>query len=308
MRTDVTGPTGLPRDVSRDRVTLFDRARPVLALSVMLLIVPLAAARQALAVTSKLGPPLAVNAHGGPAQFAGDEQDMGVETPLSPVLPNASSMLLTPDAETPGGGQWTCNDPWDPVANEAGGVMIGNCMSGTVENRTVYSGYDATIGGYFFGGYVSGSYGGCGWLRSPETTWVPNSKTYTGCSTPDTLYGQVGAFYNSSSYHFGTAWTTTNTCTVYANAHPWLSTPVIADPIPTALPGGTTVYWRYATGQAGGGPSIDGVYHDYWIAIETSAQSNGFPMGWVFAPYHACFGTTTPPPGPGNDWIPPAGV
>lgn len=266
------------------------------------------------ALASASGLPTRAAGHGGPAQFTSGDLYTTTTTPMTPVLPIAPLGGITPNlAVHDGGGQWTCNDPRDVIANKAAGVLIGNCLQGTVENRSQYSDPDANLIRYY-GGYVSGSFGGCGWLRDSGTTFRDGTN-YSGCgpngSPNDTLYGAIGYFYNSSSDNFGTQTYTQNPgCHLYGNAHPWLSTPTITDLVPgAALPAGTPVFWRYAVGKSGVGLSPDGVTGEDWIALYTSYAPPGYgPIGWAFAPYHGCFNTANLPNGTGGYWFPPAGV
>jgi hypothetical protein len=215
---------------------------------------------------------------------------------------------VRPDAfeEKGGGGQWTCNNTWDIVTNKASGVLIGNCSKGRILNRTKYSTENAS-GIKFSGGYINGSYNYCGWLETGKITFK-DGENYTGCSEPSTPYGKIGYAYNSRSQPGPTPTTTVNPgCQLYANVHPWKTTPEVTDLLtPSALPVGSPLQWRYIVGYGPNQPHRDGRYGDYWVAIYDPAGYGG--ASWAYAPFYGCFanskGEVFLPPGEGGYWFP----
>lgn len=205
-----------------------------------------------------------------------------------------------------GGGQWTCNNTWDIITNYASGVLIGNCSKGSILNRTRYSGPNES-GVKFSGGYISGSYNYCGWLETESITFKDGTN-YTGCSEPDTPYGKIGYAYNSKTQGGPTYATSQNPgCQLYANVHPWKSTPEVTDVLTGALPVGTVLEWRYIVGYGPNQPHKDGKYGDYWVAVYDPAGYGG--AYWVYAPFYGCFENQTThevylPPGEGGYWFP----
>jgi hypothetical protein len=233
------------------------------------------------------------------------EPAFATEPPLfsAPTGPGRAS----PDAfeEKGGGGQWTCNNTWDIVTNHASGVLIGNCSKGSILNRTKYTNANAS-GITFSGGYISGSYNYCGWLETKAITFK-DGENYSGCSEPSTPYGKIGYAYNSKTQNGPTYAASVNPgCQLYANTHPWQSTPSVTDVLTGALPVGTTLDWRYIVGYGPNKPHKDGTYGDYWVAVYDPAGYGG--ASWAFAPFYGCFansaGEVFLPPGEGGYWFP----
>jgi hypothetical protein len=247
----------------------------------------------------------------GPNVYEGPEPTFkGEIPPVSDALPEPEVRLpgeASPTiAEKEGFGQWTCNDAWDIITNYASGVLIGNCARGTWMNRTKYSGPNAQ-GVTFSGGYIAGSYNGCGWVEDRHITYR-NGNHYTGCSNPNTKWGKIGYAYNSATQGGPTYVTSRNPgCQLYANVHPWQNPPVVTDPLTGALPTGTRLDWRYIVGYGPNQPHKDSRYGDYWVAVLDYAGYGG--ASWVFAPFYGCFQPPNGepvylPPGEGGYWFP----
>jgi hypothetical protein len=223
------------------------------------------------------------------------------------TMPTALATGATPDAfeEKTGGGQWTCNNTWDIITNYASGVLIGNCSKGSILNRTKYSN-ENNEGIKFSGGYVSGSYNYCGWLETGHITYK-DGENYSGCSNANTPYGKIGYAYNSKTQDGPTYAASVNPgCQLYANVHPWKSTPEVTDVLTGALPVGTRLEWRYIVGYGPNQPHKDGKYGDYWVAVYDPAGYGG--ASWAYAPFYGCFansaGEVYLAPGAGGYWFP----
>ncbi len=234
------------------------------------------------------------------------EPTFSLEPQTFPTTPEAVGIHPDGFEETKkGGGQWTCNNTWDVITNKAAGVLIGNCSKGSILNRTRYSNKNAS-GIEFSGGYISGSYNYCGWLENGAITYK-DGKNYTGCSEPWTPYGKIGYAYNSRTQSGPTYAASVNPgCQLYANVHPWQSTPEVTDVITGALPVGTQLDWRYIVGYGPNQPHKDGQYGDYWVAVFDPAGYGG--ANWAYAPFYGCFanskGEVTLEPGEGGYWFP----
>jgi hypothetical protein len=267
---------------------------------------------QAPTITATLGSQLVagpayfkLGVHRGKPRFSGDIDRGGVGQSLPGSAGEGLGGGAVPALETKsGGGQWTCDGSYDTASNEASGVATGNCTGGSILNRTRYSVKNAQ-GIEFSGGYISGTYNGCGWLETPKIKFKDGTNE-TGCSSPNQGYGNIGAIYNSSEYDDGTGVTvSTTTCSAYANFRPWTeSSWAPENKLSSALPEGTELKWRYIAGKAAteGYEEADG---DFWVMVRDTETSNDGGVNWIFVPYYGCFGSNPDlPAGPGGYWRP----
>lgn len=259
------------------------------------------------AAEPKLPPGLPTTANSKGHVYNGPEPPFIGELPevFSPATLNGGG-IIPAIGEYNGGGQWTCNNTWDTITNYASGVLIGNCSAGSWLNRTKYSAPNSS-GVTFSGGYIGGSYNACGWLETGHITYR-TGKNESGCGNPNSEYGNIGYAYNSATQQGPTyAYSRNPGCQLYANVHPWESTPVVTDPLTGALPVGTTLDWRYIVGYGPNQPHKDGRYGDYWVAVYDPAGYGG--AYWVYAPFYGCFQNPNGEPvylapGEGGYWFP----
>jgi hypothetical protein len=126
-----------------------------------------------------------------------------------------------------------CTDKWEYVAARKNSYVTGNCHSGWKIARTTRD-YEPTRGtgqGYWDGGYINGSYDGCGWMRQVDSTLFSSDDT-TRCGSPDQ---QNCAFMFCDAAHpdgtifggpaDGQSLPLTRNCPEAANYQPWSNTP-----------------------------------------------------------------------------------
>lgn len=243
---------------------------------------------------------LANGTYGGSPGFTGDV-DRQNESPLTPLEPAGESLFS--DLEVRGAsGEFTCDNAYDVVSNEASGVAIGHCPKGTVLRRTKESVPNAQ-GIRFSGGYVQAPvYNGCGYLESPRIT-QSSTGVSSLCSAPYVAYGSFAAVLNSSHIGDGTGVHTTNSCIAYANVRPWAPALALTGVLGT-VPAGGWVLWRYIVGVSPP-ETFKAAKGDFWVMVRVSDTAWTAGQSWVFVPYFGCFGARPYlPPGPSGYWHP----
>jgi YD repeat-containing protein len=189
------------------------------------------------------------------------------------------------------GGQWTCRGNYDTISNKASGVAIGNCKGGWILNSQQLSDPNEE-GKRYAGGYIGGSYNGCGWLNE-TAAGKRDPTTYKGCANPDVPYGRVGVVYNAKVTTDGTPFAVaTNTCTAYANFRPFSRHYGPANKLGSNVPKGTMLMWRYVAGVGGTHRGYEHANGDLWVMVRNTKPSTSGGVSWVFVPYHGCFGAS----------------
>jgi hypothetical protein len=205
-----------------------------------------------------------------------------VPSSTTSAAPAASMVSITPNNGVAGGGDFTCNQTWEWIANDPAGYVIGNCQNGAHLHRTEY---DENIGGYNWdGGQIFGDFGGnCGWLHSDAYV---TGGSYSTCSTPSTpiqdfIYqSPPGTYYiwTSSSGTDGVQTNNPSACPEYANFYPWTSSAFEADYTGVTAPANSDrLFIRYL----GLYESTDG--SGYYVMVRDSSIASG-SGNWVFVP------------------------
>jgi hypothetical protein len=201
---------------------------------------------------------------------------------VSPSTGSGGSVSATPNDGVAGGGDFTCNQTWEWIANVPAGYVIGNCENGAHLHRTEY---DESVGGYNWdGGQIFGDFGGnCGWLHSDAYV---TGGSYSTCSTPSTpiqdfIYQSPPGTYYIWSDSSGTDGLLTNNpsaCPEYANFYPWTSSNFEADYTGVTAPANSDrLLIRYLTLYE----STDG--SGYYVMVRDSSIASG-SGNWVFVP------------------------
>jgi hypothetical protein len=202
--------------------------------------------------------------------------------------------------------RWACKtgrDPdgfrWIPVANEPDGFALGNCR----ENNELVQPLNVNSKKKFEGGYVSGTYDGCGWMQTKNL--VPAGvATGDPCTSPSPSrgYSTFASLINCRPYRVkrrgsgddtcrdGTLTPNPQPCPRYANLRPW-STRTALDrlsgdiPQNAKFPGASgqlfdRLRWRYVV--PGG----------QWVNVRDRAIPSG-ESNWIFVP-RSCLPATLP--------------
>jgi hypothetical protein len=235
---------------------------------------------------------------GGTPSFAGD---VARTSHLNPAGGGGVGGVAPALGNRPHGGQWRCRGNYDVVANEATGVATGNCEGGKLLNGRLLS-FPNKQKITYEGGYVSGSYNGCGWIGTPVLKYL-NSKTFRGCgSSVSYHFGEIGGVYNAKVTEDGTPVNVaTKTCSAYANFRPFVPNGWGPKNKLGSLPIGTKLKWRYIAGKSGGGKhKYEKSQGDMWVMVHNMQPNTDHGVTWVFVPYHGCFGASPHlPPAPG---------
>jgi len=175
---------------------------------------------------------------------------------LLAALAFAGSSASNVSAATAAGNQYTCTDAghnaW--IANEPGGLVIGNCLYGTLVYRSFISNPVTNNEGtyQYNGGYITGDFQGCGWIRGDKTAFQ-GVRGRTNCTGSASIGRASFAHYAScpagkdgiSTCQDGSPLNVRADCPMYANVRPWLrNSPATGYSGPV---GRTAVLWRYVT-------------------------------------------------------------
>jgi hypothetical protein len=193
---------------------------------------------------------------------------------------------------TPMGGIFRCAVPWASVQSAPSGFVIGNCKQNSELHRQMKS--DQYDGTYWDGGWVTGNFAGCGWIRVDYSNLVPNSTAYTLCNPNSIGYalsefalwtndGTTPKYPNCSDNSAttkctdGTATTASVSCYAYRNFRPWLSGQQVTDPV-AIYPAGKVFKWRYITRY-----TATNFGNSYFALVRDPALSPG-QGNWMFVP------------------------
>jgi hypothetical protein len=145
---------------------------------------------------------------------------------LAKEQPAAGGITTFGDAS----GAFRCSPTWNYIAAKANSFVTGNCYgatSGAWYMQRTKKQFDSTHQIYWDGGYVNGSYDGCGWMRQQDST-LSNTAVNTVCASPDKAYCDYIVCVDGKPWTFGgtSDGQPTNVkqaCWEYANYRPWLA-------------------------------------------------------------------------------------
>lgn len=186
---------------------------------------------------------------------------------------------------TPESGLFRCNLPFSTVANTPGGYALGNCPQHAHLFRTIKSYYvSSPPAGYFDGGYVSGTFDGCGWIYE-DYSIKEDDRSNSGCPSPSKDPSEFMLYANCASpCQDGTQILNPRSCPAYANYRPWSTANrptnyVGTFPANAKHTNGTPrIRWRYTSKY----PSTDGSGH--YVMVRDTMGSAGYG-NWLFIPY-----------------------
>ncbi len=257
--------------------------------------------------------------------FAGTASaDVGTNAPnaLSPVpvpKPKPGAGGTQPQAPAPLISEFTCNNTWDPIANEPNKYIIGECggpgqgSPWHLRRQEQFGPTTLSDGSttYFDGGYIFGDFNHCGWINYDQDTLAPGSPTPLCSPNPSTNLRDFAEVANCAPGACGDGTPTYNSssCLEVANVSPWNTTLTPTGYIRTAPAGDTytspsgvttsNLRWRYVVGN--GGAYRADAYGNYWVEVRDQkyTQGNG---NWVFVPL-SCLANPLAP-GPGGYYVP----
>jgi hypothetical protein len=79
-------------------------------------------------------------------------------------------------------GDWRCFDPYSTVANWPYYYAIGNCPKGAELEVVSYAAEDPATHEHSYGGFVNGSFSGCGWINTAFPLEKLNSSKHSACA------------------------------------------------------------------------------------------------------------------------------
>jgi len=213
--------------------------------------------------------------------------DTAVPGGLGVVTAQTNSPALTGSVAQPDSFTYairSCDTPFIAVQSGPSGYVIGNCTEGTHFYPQDTSTVDTFL---YYGGYVFGDYGGCGWITGSTSA----TQTAGGAMCPA---GSIG--YNLNEFALatnasaasapgndcdvnaqgnctdGSMTSMVKSCTYWANFKPWLQGQEPTDPILNPMPAGTSIKWRYVAKY----PSSSGISY----VMVRVAGSPGIPDGY----------------------------
>ena len=179
---------------------------------------------------------------------------------------------------------------YSDVQNAADSFVIGNCK-GPAEIKVVsYSGPNGE-GFHSYGGFVTGTFSGCGWVEARFEPEKLNNNSNSSCgegSTGDFEVSQCSFMYQCKhNSAVGDGWPVVNiqACPEYANYRPWSSNNLEQELVRTAPayagsgPGSNypALKWRYVTAYE----STDGTGQYVMVRDDRYKAGEG---NWVFVP------------------------
>jgi Fungal fucose-specific lectin len=123
-------------------------------------------------------------------------------------------------------GDWRCADPYSTVANWPYYYAVGNCPNGAELEVVSYASENPATHEHSYGGFVNGSFSGCGWINTQFPLEKLNSSKHTACAEEAgggfkvkeaTFWEKV----NSTSAQDGFYVVNKVPCPEYANYRPW---------------------------------------------------------------------------------------
>jgi hypothetical protein len=191
------------------------------------------------------------------------------------------------DAAQPMNGTFVCSVPWADIANVPSGYAIGNCRQGTVLHRTSKSA--KTPNGFFDGGYIAGSFAGCGWVRTTEDHKLDGAASNACSSSASRPLSSFALATNDGACGGrctdGTPVENPAECPKYANFRPWSERNRPTDPVGKVDANSNRLLWRYVSRHA----SADGSGR-YVMVHDPDASIGPSNANWVFVP-RSCLGT-----------------
>jgi hypothetical protein len=209
-------------------------------------------------------------------------------------------------------GDWRCADAYSTVANWPYYYAIGNCPHGAELEAVSYASENPETHQHSYGGFVNGTFSGCGWINTEFPLERLNHDTHTACAEESGGGFRVkeSAFWervNSSSAKDGTYVVNKVPCSEYANYRPWSESNAPKELLRTVLAyeregsGSEQKYnpalkWRYISKYASTGePKVK------YVMVRDDRIGGG-EGNWVFVP-RSCLPSTLPSEG---ELLPPA--
>ena len=209
---------------------------------------------------------------------------------------------VQPLSVTSENGDWRCADPYSTVANWPYYYAIGNCPNGAELEVVSYASEDPTTHEHSYGGFVNGTFSGCGWINTAFPLEKLNSAKHTACAEESGGGFKVkeSSFWetlNSSSAQDGFYVVNKTPCPEYANYRPWSESNAPKELIRTV-----PAYEREGLGEKAGNPALKWRYlSKYASVIEPKVKYvmvrddriAGGEGNWVFVP-RSCLPATLP--------------
>jgi hypothetical protein len=209
-------------------------------------------------------------------------------------------------------GDWRCADSYSTVANWPYYYAIGNCPNGAELEVVSYASEDPQTHEHSYGGFVNGSFSGCGWINTAFPLEKLNSTKHTACVE------ESGGGFKVKETNFWEKVNPGNTgdgayvvnkvpCPEYANYRPWSE-----NNAPKELLRTVPAYEREGSGsEHEDNPALKWRYvSKYTSAAEPKVKYvmvrddriGGGEGNWVFVP-RSCLPSTLPSEG---ELLPPA--
>ena len=237
---------------------------------------------------------------------------------LSPLAPSTPAGLQ-PLTSAPIQSEFTCNDKWDPIANEPNKYIIGECggpgqgSPWHLRRQEQYGPTTLSDGTttFFDGGFISGLFQHCGWIDYRQDTLAPGSPTPLCTPNSSTNLRNFAWIANCAPTACGDGTPTVNSssCTEFENASPWQTTLNPTGYLRTigaystyTAPNGVTIpalRWRYIAGN--GGTYRTDTYGNAWVEVRDQNLTQGYG-NWVFVRAD-CLASPLAP-GPGGYYVP----
>jgi hypothetical protein len=154
--------------------------------------------------------------------------DVDMKGALEKVSPSLKSSLgeVEPLSVSSENGDWRCFDPYSTVANWPYYYAIGNCPKGAELEVVSYASEDPTTHEHSYGGFVNGTFSGCGWINTLFPLEKLNSTKHSTCAEESGGGFRVkeSNFWekvNSTSAEDGYWVVNKTSCPEYANYRPW---------------------------------------------------------------------------------------
>lgn len=202
---------------------------------------------------------------------------------------------------TSANGTYQCADEYSVIANWYYYYAIGNCRPGWDLEVVSYASENSETHEHSYGGFVNGSFSGCGWIDTGFPLEKLNSNTHTACAgggssrefkvEESTFMEKV----NHGAVDDGNPVINPRPCPEYANYRPWSSSNVEKELIRTApeyaasAPGSDypALKWRYVTKYA----STDG--SGKYVMVRDDRITGAGEGNWVFVPLSCLRGNSS---------------
>ena len=225
--------------------------------------------------------------------------DVDMTGALEKASPLGSSLGGVQPLASAANGDYKCIDKYSVVANWYYYYAIGNCPKGAEIEVVSYASENTETHEHSYGGFVNGSFSGCGWIDTRYPLEKQNGNLNSGCgegSGNDFKIAESAfmAKHNGGSTGDGYAVVNKTSCPEYANYRPWSSNNVEKELIRTAPAYAASasgsnfpaLKWRYTTKYN----STDGT--GQYVMVRDDRISGG-EGNWVFVP-RSCLPSTLP--------------